>query len=172
MLVRAPRRRLPERARDRRVAGAGHGVPRRRLPRDVYYPAVSLLALLTEVPRPGQLRNEAKTGGDVFDNYSARCRLQARPRFQGGDFFADTLPAVDVLVLGSVSHDRSVDERRALLTRAHAALPADGAVPLYETIVDDDRRTYAFGRAMSPDMLIETPAGGDSTSADRATWLR
>ncbi|MGN6811995.1 MAG: methyltransferase [Thermomicrobiales bacterium] len=110
--------------------------------------------------------------GPIFDAYAASFGLQNRLRFQGGDFFADPLPQADVLVLGRVLHDWSVDERRALLARAYAALPAGGALLVYETILDDARRENAFGLLMSLNMLIETPAGGDYTRAECATWLR
>ncbi|HEX5501699.1 MAG TPA: methyltransferase [Thermomicrobiales bacterium] len=110
--------------------------------------------------------------GPIFDEYAASFGLQHRLRFQGGDFFADPLPQAEVLVLGRVLHDWSVDERRALLARAYAALPAGGALLVYETILDDERRENAFGLLMSLNMLIETPAGGDYTRAECAAWLR
>ena len=58
-----------------------------------------------------------------------------------------------------------------VLAKAHAALPAGGALLVYETILDDERRENAFGLLMSLNMLIETPAGGDYTRAECATWL-
>jgi hypothetical protein len=110
--------------------------------------------------------------GPIFDEYVASFGLQHRLRFRGGDFFADPLPEADVLILGRVLHDWSVDERRALLARAYAALPAGGALLVYETILDDERRENAFGLLMSLNMLIETPAGADYTRAECAAWMR
>jgi hypothetical protein len=57
-------------------------------------------------------------------------------------------------------------EKRLLLEKAHAALPAGGALIVYESIIDDDRRENAFGLLMSLNMLIETPGGFDYTGAD------
>ncbi len=56
--------------------------------------------------------------------------------------------------------------------RAYTALPAGGALLVYETIIDDERRENAFGLLMSLNMLIETAAGGDYTRAECAGWLR
>jgi hypothetical protein len=110
--------------------------------------------------------------GPIFDEYVAAFGLQERLRFQGGDFFTDPLPAADVLVMGRVLHDWSVDERRTLLAKAYAALPEGGALLVYETIIDDERPENAFGLLMSLNMLIETPAGADYTRADCAGWMR
>lgn len=110
--------------------------------------------------------------GPIFDEYVAGFGLQERLRFQPGDFFRDPLPTADVLVMGHVLHDWSLDEKRTLLAKAHAALPAGGALVVYETIIDDARRANAFGLLMSLNMLIETPAGADYTSAECAAWMR
>jgi hypothetical protein len=110
--------------------------------------------------------------GSIFDEYVASFGLQDRLRFHGGDFFTDPLPSADVLVMGRVLHDWSVDERRTLLAKAYAALPDGGALLVYETIIDDERRENAFGLLMSLNMLIETPAGSDYTRADCAGWMR
>ncbi len=54
----------------------------------------------------------------------------------------------------------------------HDALPAGGAVIVYDAIIDDDRRENAFGLLMSLNMLIETPGGFDYTGADCQQWMR
>jgi O-methyltransferase domain/Dimerisation domain len=45
-----------------------------------------------------------------FDDYVASFGLQDRLRFQPGDFFADRLPAADVLVMGHILHDWSLEQ--------------------------------------------------------------
>jgi hypothetical protein len=75
-------------------------------------------------------------------------------------------------VMGHILHDWDVDEKRALLRKAYDALPDGGALIVYEAIIDDDRRTNAFGLLMSLNMLIETPGGFDYTGADCCDWMR
>ena len=50
--------------------------------------------------------------------------------------------------------------------KAYDALPAGGALIVYDAIIDDERRENAFGLLMSLNMLIETPGGFDYTGAD------
>jgi SAM-dependent methyltransferase len=107
-----------------------------------------------------------------FDEYVRSFGLEPRLRFQPGDFFADPLPDADVVILGHILHDWDLEEKQMLLTKAHAALPKGGAVIVFDAVIDDDRRTNAFGLLMSLNMLIETPAGFDYTGADCQAWLQ
>jgi hypothetical protein len=107
-----------------------------------------------------------------FETYVRENGLSDRISFRAGDFFADPLPSADVLVMGRVLHDWDVDEKRTLIGKAHAALPKGGALIVYETIIDDDRRQNAFCLLMSLNMLIETHGGADYTAADCAQWMR
>jgi hypothetical protein len=50
-------------------------------------------------------------------------------------------------------------------------LPKNGALIVYETIIDDDRSQNAFGLLMSLNMLIETEQGFDYTAADCMGWM-
>jgi hypothetical protein len=97
--------------------------------------------------------------------------LSDRLHFYPGDFFADELPTADVLVMGRILHDWDLDEKRLLLEKAYAALPEGGALIVYESIIDDDRRENAFGLLMSLNMLIETSGGFDFTGADCRRWM-
>jgi SAM-dependent methyltransferase len=131
------------------------------------------------VPAQIALSHEHITGGGfdlpplepIFDAYVGRLGLGERLTFTAGDFFADPLPQADVLVMGHILHDWSLDEKRVLLQKAYDALPDGGALIVYETIIDDDRRSNAFGLLMSLNMLIETPGGFDYTGADCRAWM-
>ena len=109
--------------------------------------------------------------GPAFDDYVAACGLAGRLRFYPGDFFADPLPPADVLVMGHILHDWSLAEKLTLIRKAYDALPDGGALIVYESIIDDDRRANTFGLLMSVNMLIETPAGFDYTAGDCCSWM-
>jgi hypothetical protein len=108
----------------------------------------------------------------VFEDYVASFGLGDRMRFHEGSFFSDPIPAADVLVMGHVLHDWDLDTKRMLLRKAYDALPAGGVLIVYEALIDDDRRTNAFGLLMSLNMLIETEGGFDYTGADCQAWMR
>lgn len=108
----------------------------------------------------------------IFADYVASFGLQDRLRFYPGDFFRDPLPQADVLVMGHILHDWNLEQKRLLLAKAYAALPAGGALIVYDAIIDDERRRNVFGLLMSLNMLIETPGGFDYTGADCCAWLR
>lgn len=107
----------------------------------------------------------------VFEKYVRANGLADRVRFQPGDFFNDPLPNADVLILGHILHDWNLEQKRALLAKAYAALPAGGALIIYEALIDNDRCENAFGLLMSLNMLIETPGGFDYTARDCAGWM-
>jgi hypothetical protein len=107
----------------------------------------------------------------IFEEYVEHHSLTDRLRFAAGDFFADGLPNVDVLVMGHILHDWGLDAKKQLISKAYDALPKDGALIVYETIIDDDRSQNAFGLLMSLNMLIETEQGFDYTAADCIGWM-
>jgi hypothetical protein len=110
--------------------------------------------------------------GPIFQDYAASFALGQRLRFLSGDFFKDPLPHADVLVMGHILHDWSLDEKKELIAKAYAALPPGGSLLIYEALIDDERRQNAFGLLMSLNMLIETPGGFDYTGADCQGWLK
>jgi O-methyltransferase domain len=97
----------------------------------------------------------------VFEKFVADHGLGPRVSFSGGDFFADPLPPAEVYILGHILHDWGMDAKRALLQRTYDALPDGGAVIVYETLIDDERRANVAGLLMSSNMLVLTDAGFD-----------
>jgi hypothetical protein len=108
----------------------------------------------------------------IFEEFIARRGVADRVRFQGGSFFEDPLPKVDVIVMGHILHDWDLAQKKMLLGKVFDALPKGGAVIVYDAIIDDDRRKNVFGLMMSLNMLIETPGGFDYTAADCQAWVR
>ncbi|HEV2859441.1 MAG TPA: methyltransferase [Pyrinomonadaceae bacterium] len=109
---------------------------------------------------------------EVFEKYVAAHGFSDRLKFYPGDFFKDPMPSADVLVMGHILHDWDLEEKRALVRKAYDALPAGGALIVYEALIDDERRENTFGLLMSLNMLIETPGGFDYTGADCRGWMR
>ena len=83
-----------------------------------------------------------------------------------------SLPKVDVVLMGHILHDWDLPTKQMLIRKAFDALPAGGALIVYEAIIDDDRSKNAFGLLMSLNMLIETPGGFDYTGADCSGWMK
>ena len=108
----------------------------------------------------------------VFEKYVDAHGLSDRLGFRPGDFFKDPMPEAEVLVMGHILHDWDLGQKRALLAKAYEALPAGGALIVYEALIDDDRRENTLGLLMSLNMLIETPGGFDYTGADCQRWMR
>ena len=126
------------------------------------------------------LAHKHLTGGEfdlqsvqpVFEEYIRRFGLQGRLSFKAGDFFRDPMPTADVLIMGHILHDWDLQQKQLLLQKAYAALPKNGALIVYEAMIDNDRSKNLAGLMMSLNMLIETPGGFDFTIADCQKWLK
>jgi hypothetical protein len=125
------------------------------------------------------LRHPHLTGGGtelpqlepVFNAFVRAHGLSDRLRFYANDFLSQPLPGADVIVMGHIVHDWSLEEKQMLIGKAYDALADGGALIIYDAVIDDERRENAFGLLMSLNMLIETPAGFDYTGADCRGWL-
>jgi hypothetical protein len=109
--------------------------------------------------------------GPSFTRYVIRHGLQDRLKFHGGDFFIDPMPAADVLIMGRILHNWDMDRRKMLLAKAFAALPREGALIVYEAIIDDARRDRAHSLLASLNMLLQTDGGSEFTGAECAEWM-
>lgn len=99
-----------------------------------------------------------------------RAGMTDRIRVVSGDFFVDDLPRADVLTMGNILHDWNLEKKKILIGKAYEALPEDGALIVIETLIDDARRTNAYGLLMSLNMLIEFGDAFDFTGADFREW--
>lgn len=108
----------------------------------------------------------------IFEDYVADNRLSDRVEFVGGSFFDQPLPKADVVLYGHILHDWNLEEKKHLLKAAWDALPENGAVIVYDSIIDDDRSQNAFGLLMSLNMLVETEGGFDYSGADCQSWMK
>jgi hypothetical protein len=108
----------------------------------------------------------------IFEKYVASQGLQDRLKFAALDFFQEPLPQADVVTMGHILHDWDLPTKKMLIGKAYDALPPGGALIIFEAIIDDERRSNAFGLLMSLNMLIETRGGFDYTGADCQGWMR
>jgi O-methyltransferase/methyltransferase family protein len=108
----------------------------------------------------------------IFEEHVEANGLSSRVRFISGNFFADPLPNVDVIMMGHILHDWNLEEKKLLIRKAYEALPEGGAFIAYDALIDDDRSKNAFGLLMSLNMLIESPGGFDYTGADCVAWMK
>ncbi|AXK32544.1 methyltransferase [Streptomyces armeniacus] len=106
----------------------------------------------------------------LFEAHMAQHGLGDRTRFATGDFFADPMPAADVVVLGHILHDWDAGQRRELLRRAYEALRPGGMVVVYDRMIDDARRENATGLLGSLNLLLVTPGGSEYTAAECQEW--
>jgi O-methyltransferase domain/Dimerisation domain len=150
-----------------------------KFPWDRYHTIIDIGTAEGCVPVHLALRHPHLTGGGldlpasggIFEEYVAAHGLADRLRFYPGDFFADPLPPADVLIMGHILHDWSLQEKLTLLRKAYDALPDGGALIVYDAIIDDDRRVNTFGLLMSVNMLLETQEGFDYTATQCRSWM-
>jgi len=106
-----------------------------------------------------------------FDRLVQEHGLAERLHFYPGDFFNGPLPAADVLVLGRVLHNWDLTTKMMLLSKAFDSLPRNGALIIYERLIDEERRSHSEGLLMSLHMLLTSPGGFDFTGADCIGWM-
>lgn len=108
----------------------------------------------------------------IFEEYARANGVSSRLKFHSGDFFQQGIPEADAVLMGHILHDWDLPTKKMLIKKAFDALPAGGALIVYEAIIDDDRSKNTFGLMMSLNMLIETPGGFDYTASDCSSWMK
>jgi hypothetical protein len=88
------------------------------------------------------------------------------------DFFREPLPKADVVTMGMILHDWNLGKKMQLVQAAYDALPIGGAFVAIENLIDDERRSNAFGLMTSLNMLIEFGDAFDFTGRDFDGWCR
>jgi hypothetical protein len=102
----------------------------------------------------------------------AAAGLADRIEAVAGDFFADPLPRADVITMGMILHDWSLERKKLLVRKVYDALPEGGAFVAIEALIDDARRSNTFGLFMSLTMLMEFGDAFDFTGAEFIAWCR
>ncbi len=108
----------------------------------------------------------------IARKWIAKEGLGDRVEIVSGDFFRDALPRADVISMGMILHDWNLEKKKHLIRLAYEALPENGAFVAIENLIDDERRSNAFGLMMSLNMLIEFGDAFDFTGAEFWAWCR
>jgi hypothetical protein len=108
--------------------------------------------------------------GKPFAEHVDSLGLTDRVTFHAGNFFDDPLPHADVMVIGHVLHDWAPADCRMLIGKAYDALPAGGALVIYDRMIDDELTDLA-NLVVSLDMMLTTPGGAEYTPAEYRSWL-
>jgi SAM-dependent methyltransferase len=109
--------------------------------------------------------------GDRFSAFVRTAGVADRALLVTGDFFADALPAGDVVVMGHVLHDWDLDTKRMLIAKAYDALPSGGRLLVYESLIDDERRVNTTGMIMSLNVSLVSVGGLGYTGAECTSWM-
>lgn len=99
-----------------------------------------------------------------------RFQLSDRVKAVAGDFFTDSIPSADIVVMGNILHGLDEEGKINLMKMAYTALPKGGAYVAIESVIDDDRVNNIPGLLMSLNMLVETGKGFDYTFKDFSKW--
>ncbi len=57
-----------------------------------------------------------------------------------GDFFKEDLPKADIIVMGNILHDWSLEEKKFLIKKAFEAVNIGGAFVAIENVIDNERK--------------------------------
>jgi hypothetical protein len=105
-----------------------------------------------------------------FAEHTAKLGVTDRAEFQGGDFFADTLPEGDVVMLGHVLHNWSPEQRELLVRKAYQAVAPGGALLVYDAMLTEEPTDLAR-TLVSINMLLVTQGGSEYTPQECRAWF-
>ena len=101
----------------------------------------------------------------------ARHGNEGRIDFVHGDFFNDPLPeGYDLIALGDILHDWDEAQGTALLEKAYAALPDQGAVVVLENLLGNEKDGPPMSSFINLTMLVAA-YGKQRSPEELAEWL-
>ena len=136
--------------------------------------ATGLLSTLVAIQRPHMKCTsfDLPAVEPIARKWIEQAGLTDRVNVVSGDFLKDPLPKADIITMGMILHDWNLEKKKHLIKLAYDALPDEGAFVAIEHLIDDERRTNAFGLMMSLNMLIEFGDAFDFTGAEFWEWCR
>jgi len=72
-----------------------------------------------------------------------------------GDFFEEEFPKTDIVSMGNILHDWSLERKRLLIRKAYDCLNENGVFIVIEKFIDNDREVDTPGIYMSFTLLVE-----------------
>jgi SAM-dependent methyltransferase len=105
-----------------------------------------------------------------FHRHMAALGTTGQVAFTGGDFFADPMPAADVVIMGHVLHDWAPAERAELVARAFRAVNPGGVLLVYDPMVSEEPDDV-YNTMVSLNMQLMSPGGSEYTLAECTEWL-
>ncbi|MEV5341645.1 methyltransferase [Streptomyces sp. NPDC052676] len=106
----------------------------------------------------------------AFADHMKRLGTEDRITFTGGDFFVDSLPSGQVLIMGHVLHNWSAEQRLGLIRKAYDAVEPGGALLVYDRMVDE-RPADLVNLLISLDMLLVTHGGAEYSVEECRGWM-
>jgi SAM-dependent methyltransferase len=100
-----------------------------------------------------------------FDELASEEGLAGKVTFQGGDFFTDSLPSADIVMIGHVLHDWDRRQRGELIAKSFAAVNPGGVLLVYDRMLDR-AESRVENLVISLDMLLVTDGGSEYTVAE------
>jgi len=94
----------------------------------------------------------------------AEAGLGERVRLVAGDFYTDKLPdGANIALLGTICHQNSREQNRALFAKVHKALKDGGIVVIRDVVMDPSHTSPEGGALFAVNMLVATEGGGTYT---------
>ena len=106
----------------------------------------------------------------VFDERMAELGTTGRVVFRGGDFFADPLPAADVVVFGHVLHNWRPAQRELLVRKAFEALSPGGVLVVHDRMLDEQPQPDQLVASLI--MVLVTEDGSEYPVGELAGYAR
>lgn len=122
------------------------------------------IAFLRAVPEATATLFDLPPVISMAEQHFAEAGLGDRVRLVAGDFYTDDLPdGADIAWLGTICHQNSREQNRALFAKVHKALK-DGGIVVIRDVVMDPSYTSPEGAALfAVNMLVATEGGGTYT---------
>jgi len=122
------------------------------------------IAFLRAVPEAKATLFDLPAVISMAEQRIAEAGLGDRVTLVPGDFYTDDLPdGADMALLGTICHQNSREQNRALFAKVHKALKDGGVVVIRDAVMDPSHTSPKGGALFAINMLVATEGGGTYT---------